>query len=58
MLVTMLIIAIILSAVGINMIRIQKEEEARRKRRKKIKENMIRQRLEKVGMKYGQRMDD
>lgn len=58
MLITMLVIAIILSAVGINMIREQKEEEARRKRRKKIEENMIRQRLEKAGMKYGQRLDD
>lgn len=58
MLVTMLVIAIILSAVGINMIRTQKEAEARRKRRKKIEENMIRQRLEKAGMKYGQRLDD
>lgn len=58
MLVTMLIIAIILSAVGINMIKGQKEEEARRERRKKIEENMIRQRLEKAGMKYGQRLDD
>lgn len=58
MLITMLVIAIILSAVGINMIRQQKEEEARRKRQKKIEENMIRQRLEKVGMKYGQRLDD
>lgn len=58
MLVTMLIIAIILSAVGINMIREQKEEAARRERRKKIEENMIRQRLEKAGMKYGQRLDD
>jgi len=54
----MLIIAIILSAVGINMIRTQKEEEARRKRQKKIEENMIRQKLEKAGIKYGQRMDD
>ena len=58
MLITMLIIAIILSAVGINMIRTQKEEEARRKRQKKIEENMIRQKLEKAGIKYGQRMDD
>ena len=58
MLITMLVIAIILSAIGINMIRTQKEEEARRKRRKKIEENMIRQRLEKAGMKYGQRLDD
>jgi len=57
-LITMLIIAIILSAVGINMIRTQKEEEARRKRQKKIEENMIRQKLEKAGIKYGQRMDD
>ena len=58
MLITMLVIAIILSAVGINMIRTQKEEEARRKRQKKIEENMIRQRLEKAGIKYGQRLDD
>lgn len=58
MLVTMLVIAIILSAVGINMIRTQKEAEARRKKRKKIEENMIRQKLEKAGIKYGQRMDD
>ena len=58
MLITMLVIAIILSAVGINMIREQKEEEARRKRQKKIEENIIRQRLEKAGMKYGQRLDD
>ena len=58
MLITMLVIAIILSAVGINMIRTQKEAEARRKRRKKIEENMIRQKLEKAGIKYGQRMDD
>lgn len=47
MLVTMLVIAIILSAVGINMIRTREEEEARRKRRKKIEENM--RRLEQMG---------
>nr|DAS67923.1 MAG TPA: protein of unknown function (DUF4083) [Caudoviricetes sp.] len=47
MLITMLVIAIILSAVGINMIREQKEEEARRERRKKIEENM--RRLEQMG---------
>ena len=47
MLITMLVIAIILSAIGINMIREQKEEEARRERRKKIEENM--RRLEQMG---------
>ena len=46
MLITMLIIAIILSAVGINMIRMQKEDEARRKRRKEVEKTLIQQRRE------------
>ena len=58
MLITMLIIAIILSAVGINMIRMQKEDEARRKRRKEVEKTLIRQRLERAGVKHGHRMDD
>ena len=58
MLITMLIIAIILSAVGINMIRMQKEDEARRRRKKEIEKALIRQRLERAGVKHGHRMDD
>ena len=58
MLITMLIIAIILSAVGINMIRMQKEDEARQKRRKEVEKTLIRQRLERAGVKHGRRMDN
>lgn len=55
MLITMLIIAIILSAVGINMIRMQKEDEARRKRRKEVEKTLIRQRLNRMNQRLGKR---
>lgn len=55
MLVTMLIIAIILSAVGINMIRMQKEDEARQKRRKEVEKTLIQQRLNRMNQRLGKR---
>ena len=55
MLITMLIIAIVLSAVGINMIRMQKEDEARRRRRKEVEKTLIRQRLNRMNQKWGKR---
>ena len=57
MLITMLIVVIILSFIGINVVRMQKEDEARRKRKKEIERALIRQKLEKAGVKYGHRMD-
>jgi len=55
MLITMLIIAIILSAVGINMIRMQKEDEARRRRRKEVEKTLIQQRLNWMNQRLGKR---
>ena len=55
MLITTLIIAIILSAVGINMIRMQKEDEARRRRRKEVEKTLIRKRLNRMNKRLGKR---